>query len=1226
MLFQRNLQSKSKKADGIQTHMASLENDIDYIEEKKGAFCVGNLSRYSLRRRVLPRLCFLFFLALMFWEILYLHKSAISVPTSDSTSNDHAHPNNGGCDGYKGIYHIEKGDIGGAAGTIFFQFVIGQIIWAEENNFKPWVHLNNVSYIVYDPGVHGNSTGVDVKMLKGMKISYVQRPKGHRRDAKPGPPIGDPKTFTPYNYHFDGDGVWNNYFEPVSDFTPGDKSCENKPLVTMDLYLVTPGVHGFSGAPKAWRYEYLPDYITKPHVPLNDWLAPQRHTAHDVLKRYIRFLPHIKENAEIVNPYCSIENSCLGLHIRHSDKAAGRRQLDTDDFLPYVEAFLASGGKWVYLATDSSNVVEHIKSKWPDRVLKVIRSMGDDIVRSNSLEAVFDIGSHHRTNEEILVEILALSKCQFLIHGLSAVTESSIWINIDLHYTSVNLEDPQHLEEKDFEYLVVKVLNGGNASQILSEKNSQDWWLLRPKSLDVPINVQSCNSIDGILQISNVGSHAGTGTAFFTSVLNQLIYAEAHNLKPWVYLSNTSSYIYDDEFHGTDVSTIQHVTEDAKKRQRIKNIELRGNGIWTSYFQPVSDYAPDNQICKEKPIFSLTEEMVDISNSLSPASSKTWQYDDIPDNHWNPGRSTLKLWYEPMRVKANEIVKKYFAFHPFLLERARQVNPVDSTSVPCLAVHLRNSDKEGIHRKKFPVNKFREYLQAFSRAGGKHIYIASDSHKSVEYIMEHFPPKVTEMIRTQGPYVVRSSWKWPAHMLEKHHRTNSEALVDVLAMSKCQLLLHGHSAISEAAVYLNLNLHNQSVNLEDPDKSSAKQFEVMAKEVIESAADKTRKENPESTGKIKGSLGNVRIIQGNLNRKCKRNAIVYLAQKIHSTYGRDSFALLLKSLKLVNTNYLSLNNHGNNTDVIIFHTADFTKDDMNLMENEMGASFRDSLYFVDIHNTPYWERPSWHSTDNPEKDWFSYPEFPEGYRRMIHFFAIDIWSFFRHYGKEKGCEYEYIMRFDEDSFLWSPIEYDIFDYMKRNDYNYGFRLCAYEMMITQRMMKIWRKSQLPAPVREIDLELCGMYNNFFVAKLSFFQSNTVQKFVKLVDRQGLIYRRRFGDLQIHSMAVYGFSPPEKIHRFLDFTYEHGTSNKEGCIIWGGIQAGYNDPNAGTLLENYLVEKVYKNKCTDMKGYVMNQKHLSPNYHHLPDRLNGTVTLRTIMAGCVEKNKMGILSG
>ena len=1352
-MFQRNLHSKKKALESSSSSILS-SNIVDNIEKDKNAnrFNTKLTRIINLHRRLLLRLFCLLSFTLVTLNLWYQpqpqdeYHDATYYISANSTDNviistqqqrtkqqnfiiQHGLNQNPianhACDGYRGIYHIEKGDIGGAAGTVFFQFVIGQIIWAEKYNFKPWVYLNNVSHIVYDPIVHGNNTGVNFTMQKGTEISYIQRPMGHRRDAYPGQTVvNNPDNLRSFHYNFDGNGVWDNYFEPISDFIPGDKSCQDKPLVTMDLYQVTPGVHGFSGAPKCWRYEYLPDYITKPHIPLNDWLAPQRQSAHDVLKRYIRFKPHIKAKAEYVNPSCSIEtkNSCLGIHIRHSDKAAGRRILDTDEFLPYVKAFLDAGGKWIYLATDSEKVVEHIKTTWPENVLKVIRSMGDDVVRSNDEQAVFDIGSHHRTNTEILVEIQALSYCQFMIHGLSAVTESSIWINIDLHYTSVNLEDPDHSNENEFGDLVGKVLTGGNASQILEKRNSinnnniNNWWM--PKSYEVQFSTttlnqnqnqlphtQACDdSTSGILHISHVGTNAGTGIAFFTSVLNQLLYAKKYNLTPWIHLSNESKLIYDDEIHGVasggvsvieDIQDVLMITMSennninssllypgpvvVESSRQKKNITLRGNGIWTSYFRGVSDFVPESKSCSDKPVLSMDEDMVSALNSWSPWSSKAWQYDDIPNEFWNPKGLTLKSWLEPMRIKANDIVNRYYKFQPFIVERAQQVNPLNST--PCLAVHLLNTDKEGIHRKKFPPNKFREYFDAFARAGGKHIYIASDSSRPLEYIMEHFPSNIQKMIRTQGPYVVRSSWKWPPHMLENHHRTNSEALVDILAMSKCQLLLHGNSAISEATIYLNLNLHNNSVNMEDPDRLSVEEFEALARRVVEIPSDEATTVNAtklqqRSTTEMNATKGNippppennnVRIIKGNHDRECRRNAIVYLAQKKHSSYERDSYGNLLKSLELMNTNYLSVHNHQNNTDVIIFHTDDFNQDDMDIMETKFGSTFREGLYFINLQNTSYWQRPSWHRNDNPSADWYAYPLFSEGYRQMMHWYAIDIWRFFKDYGRNNNCSYEYIMRFDEDSFLRSKLDYDIFDYMKNNDYNYGFRLCSYEMQVTQRIWTIWTKmtskkgSQVPPPIRDIDLNMCGIYNNFFVTKLSFFQDDKVQRFLKLVDRQGMIYRRRLGDLMIHSMAVYAFSPSEKIHRFLDFTYEHSTINTTtGCVIWGGIQAGYNDPNSNKTLDKFYQENVLDHNCATTTSAIRSphnppplavidtsyliQDDLSPTYqHHLPSEYASTTTttttlnknengygkklkLKTIMAGKVEYPGQGLLSG
>jgi hypothetical protein len=74
-------------------------------------------------------------------------------------------------------------------------------------------------------------------------------------------------------------------------------------------------------------------------------------------------------------------------------------------------------------------------------------------VWSSNAEPVFNIESHHQTNQEVLAEIFTLSQCQFLIHSLAASSEAVIWINLDLHVQSVNLEGPVHLEPASFETL-----------------------------------------------------------------------------------------------------------------------------------------------------------------------------------------------------------------------------------------------------------------------------------------------------------------------------------------------------------------------------------------------------------------------------------------------------------------------------------------------------------------------------------------------------------------------------------------------------------------------------------------------------------------------------------------------------------------------------------------------------------------------------------------------------
>ncbi|GKY97726.1 hypothetical protein MPSEU_000730800 [Mayamaea pseudoterrestris] len=761
-------------------------------------------------------------------------------------------PTHHACDGFDGIYHIAMTDILGGVGTGLLQLVVNQIDYARRHNLKPWVHLNNSSHVIYDPIVHSRGSGVQLKAMRAAKATYVKRPGGHWRDAVPGPPnltsMEPERDFT-----FDGTGVWEHYFDPVSDFVPGDVSCEHKLLVSMDLYLITPGLHGYSDyATRCWRYDYLPEYITKPHIPYDSWLYEQRLRAHDVMQNYVRLKPDLLIAAKNANPDCSLQEPCLGLHIRHSDKAAGRRVLETSQFLPYAQSFADNGGKHIYLATDSAVVLNEIRDIWPASIARRIRRMGDNTVRSSNQQAVFDMASHHQTNQEALIEILALSQCQYMVHGLSAVSESSIWINMGLHNRSINLEDPEHVDAASFGSLVRMSLAGHPEDQWPHATRTSNWWNVDDTSLiekRLP-RPNECLGYDGILLISAVSHKSSTASAFFIDVLNQLLYAKRNNLKPWIHLQDGTVLIQDQKAHTNKKTTNISVKvtnigfsksrpvcpnnfdSNAVQAFTVSNMSLRGNGIWNSYFLPILTPPEIDSSCSELPVVTMEERLVSpLLTALCPYSVKAWRYDNVP--YWKPNDISLHEWHGQMRRTAHDIVSRNFIFRHHIVQRATDVNSVESGSI-CLGVHIRVGDKAGTHVKKIKADQYLPYMKAFQRAGGQSIYLASDSHRAIQYVIKSLPKEVAKFIRTQGSNVVRTYKEYPTHFLDDHHRDNSEALVDILALSKCSLMLHSYSTVSEAAIYLNINLNNHSVNLEVADCISPERFETHVKDLINS--------------------------------------------------------------------------------------------------------------------------------------------------------------------------------------------------------------------------------------------------------------------------------------------------------------------------------------------------------------------------------------------------------
>ena len=70
--------------------------------------------------------------------------------------------------------------------------------------------------------------------------------------------------------------------------------------------------------------------------------------------------------------------------------------------------------------------------------------------------------------------------------------------------------------------------------------------------------------------------------------------------------------------------------------------------------------------------------------------------------------------------------------------------------------------------------------------------------------------------------------------------------------------------------------------------------------------------------------------------------------------------------------------------------------------------------------------------------------------------------------------------------------------------------------------------------------LFGFYNNFFVTSVAFWRSAPVRRLLDYIDRSGVIYARRYGDLLLQSIAVQIHMPRAEVHLFQGFTYEHST--------------------------------------------------------------------------------------
>ena len=120
--------------------------------------------------------------------------------------------------------------------------------------------------------------------------------------------------------------------------------------------------------------------------------------------------------------------------------------MSPDEYLPYVTAFLRhhpSGT--VFVATDSPAFLASIRERWPASNLKYRTDVLRDernvaFARGRGGGQGGGSGRGYQKGEDVLLDMLLLSRCDWLLHAASGVAEFAIYFNPQLHERSVHLQ------------------------------------------------------------------------------------------------------------------------------------------------------------------------------------------------------------------------------------------------------------------------------------------------------------------------------------------------------------------------------------------------------------------------------------------------------------------------------------------------------------------------------------------------------------------------------------------------------------------------------------------------------------------------------------------------------------------------------------------------------------------------------------------------------------------
>jgi hypothetical protein len=149
------------------------------------------------------------------------------------------------------------------------------------------------------------------------------------------------------------------------------------------------------------------------------------------------------------------------------------------------------------------------------------------------------------------------------------------------------------------------------------------------------------------------------------------------------------------------------------------------------------------------------------------------------------------------------------------------------------------------------------------------------------------------------------------------------------------------------------------------------------------------------------------------------------------------------------------------------------------------------------------------------------------------------------------------MRLDTDSFIESPIDYDLFDYLDKNNKVYGYtaELAEWPPVVIgmgEFFINLIRKHNVKSTFFDKLIEndrynLRQIYNNFEIIKVSYFKNELVQLLINEINKSGNIYKKRWGDSPLRTFILSLTVESSKIHKFNDFDYMHDAYNRRNGI-------------------------------------------------------------------------------
>ncbi len=238
-----------------------------------------------------------------------------------------------------------------------------------------------------------------------------------------------------------GKNIWDYFFEPVSEYSaekmfrkfPRNKYGQIKSNDDKYQVVFRYRDQGESWEPKGiWDAEKYP-----PDVCLNNPSREGRIFVHNIIKKHIRIRGFIQKRVDEFYNKEMKKHHVLGVHIR------GCNDLQPAQGHKIMTRYIKATSRYIdnrsdvkiFVATDYAKSLTRMKKEFGDHIISdenVKRSQDGNPLQYGSRPKKLHRPGGPQVGEDVIVECLLLSKCNYMIRGFSNVPSCATYFNPDL--------------------------------------------------------------------------------------------------------------------------------------------------------------------------------------------------------------------------------------------------------------------------------------------------------------------------------------------------------------------------------------------------------------------------------------------------------------------------------------------------------------------------------------------------------------------------------------------------------------------------------------------------------------------------------------------------------------------------------------------------------------------------------------------------------------------------